>query len=369
MLLEISAGCTDSWELYERTRGIDFDVTPREWGEVAESIELSAGAPKVRAWAAARRSVLCWMMSVNRRLDLGPQLEGGPQDDNDVDEAVLFLLDAVVGESRDLRELADDELRRMWVSLALSVGPGDDPTQDDEDPLQERCRDAERELDRRGLVPTVLVSPKEYRGEKRLSVDFRKVVGDGVAASVRSTSRDWVAFFAEPHGILHVDFPFRLPKAVFSALAGQRGLLSISMMWSDIDDLTVLRHLPDLRRLTLDTGVPAVDADPLGDLENLEHLQLQSRRGLTDFSALGRLAHLETLDLNPMAVIESIDFVRTMPSLGRFSFSGRVRGKDYTPLLDRPDLDWVRIRPERGMTPSLEELRASVPGLVLPAGW
>jgi hypothetical protein len=367
-LLELSAGCTDSWDLYLRTRGIDLDVEAHEWGEVAGGIELSRRSDPLVAWAAARRAQICWLVSVGREWQIPPHLYQGPTHTDDVEGATRFLLDEALQDERDVRCLDDDSLRRLWADLSLIVDGTDDAGgEGDDSSLRERCAAAEQELDERGLVPRVLERPADYRGQSRLSVSCSAwEAGDGAPRS-RSTAREWITFFSEPRGIVHLSFPFRLPKAVFRALAAQTELRSLVSTWSDIDTLEPLRSLTRLERLTLAPGPATTSLEPIASLNSLRYLDLSIRRGVRDLSPVGGLEVLETLRLSTEGAIDSLSFLRQARSLRHLEFFGRVSGKDHSPLTERPDLDWVRIRPERGMTPTADELAASVPGLVLGA--
>jgi hypothetical protein len=352
-----------------RSRGVDLDIDAHEWADVAEGIELSRRADPVVAWAAARRAQICWLSSVGRDLHIPPHRYQGPTQAGEVEVAAEFLLDEAFTEDRDVRVLDDDALRRLWADLSLIVDGADDAGGDEhgDSLIRERWAATEGEMNERGLVSRTLERPADYRGQSRLSVSCTAwEEGDGAPRS-RSTSREWITFFSEPREIVHLSFPFRLPKAVFRALATQTELRSLESTWSDIDTLEPLRSLARLERLTLAPGPATTSLEPIGSLTSLRHLDLSIRRGVRDLSPVGELHALETLRLGTEGVVDSLGFIRQTRSLRHLEFFGRVSGKDYSPLMERPDLEWVRIRPERGMTPAVRELAASVPGLVLGA--
>lgn len=364
-LHELSTGCASSWDLYLRTCGLDLDVTATEWGETAESIELAVHDTAGVAWAAAQRSLWCWMLSANRELSNAPFIAGGPHDEADAQRAVDFLTQGIQEPHEDLSQFSAHALRKRWVHLELLRRMADRLPGEGLREVVDELSQARRELVRRGLFPVVLHHPDEHHGETRVAIDCRQPSAIGGSADFRSTAREWTAYLSQPRGIIHLDFPARLPKSVFNALVNQPQLLSLAMQWSDIDDLSALRALPLLRRLVLDTGVPARDVSPLVSLTNLEHLTLGVRRQVTDFSPLEHVTRLETLTLRTEGVADSLDFVKNLSSLRRFEFWGRVKGKNYDALLERPDLEWVRLRPVPGMTPTMAELRAALPGLVI----
>ena len=80
---------------------------------------------------------------------------------------------------------------------------------------------------------------------------------------------------------------------------------------------------------------------------------------------LSTLRKLEELRLFSKRPIASLDFVESLTTLTTFVLASRVSGKDYTPLLAKPDLEWLRLRPERGMRPPIGDLQAAIPGLVV----
>jgi len=80
---------------------------------------------------------------------------------------------------------------------------------------------------------------------------------------------------------------------------------------------------------------------------------------------LSTLRALEDLRLFSKRPIDSLDFVRPLSALRRLSLAVRVADRDYSPLFERADLEWLRIRPERGMRPVMDELQAGIPGLVV----
>lgn len=89
-----------------------------------------------------------------------------------------------------------------------------------------------------------------------------------------------------------------------------------------VRDLSLLRFLPQLTRIDLD--LRDADLEPLGALPALAALSLRTA-GISDFSALGRLHALRSLDLNiEVPWPTGLDALSEPPLLERVSFRGNL---------------------------------------------
>lgn len=362
-LRELSFGCSDSWELYLRTRGVDLDVTRQEWFDAAYEIELVSGAPSSVALLAAVRSTLCWTRSVFRPDHLWKY---PANEEDDFDELSAHLMDEIVGAGEDVKSHSDDLLRRTYANLLLLTGGTwwSNPTTE-QAWVQDRMSVVQAELLDRGLFGGQLEDPNEYRGQPRVAVDFGSHRYRYGAKKSRQLLDDWTRFFSEPSRILHLTFYQGAPHQVLDALRGQTQLVSLHIELAKTADFEFLGPLTSLETLSLDTYSPETDLEIIGRLITLRRLRLVMRHEGRSLAFLSHLRALEDLRLFSKRPIDSLEFARSLSSLRRFSLAARVSGKDYSPLVDRSDLEWLRIRPERGMRPSIDELQARIPGLVV----
>lgn len=361
-LRELSAGCSDSWELYLRTRGVDLDVTRQDWFEIAHEIELASGAPPSVALVTAARSALCWTSSVFRP----DHLWRYPVDEEDDGEELSALLtDDIVGAGEDVTSMSDDLLRRTYANLLLVTGgtAWSNPTTE-QAWVQDHLSGVKAELFERGLLGGTLEDPREYRGEPRVRVGFGSHRYRYGAKKSRQLLDDWVRFFREPSRILHLSFYEGAPHEVLDAVRGQTQLVSLHIELAKTADFSFLGPLTSLETLSLDTYSSETDLEVIGRLVDLRRLRLVMRHEVGSLAFLSPLRALEDLRLFSKRPIDSLAFARSLSSLRRLSLAARVSGKDYSPLVDRADLEWLRIRPERGMRPGIDELRAGIPGLI-----
>ena len=362
-LRELSAGCSGSWDLYLRTRGVDLDVTRQEWFDTAHEIELASGATPPLAQLIAARSTLCWTSSVHRPDHLWRY---PVHEDEDSEELSALLIQDIVEAGDDVASMPDDRLRRTYANLLLLTGNTwhSNPTKE-EAWAQDHLSGVKAELFERGLHGGTLEDPTDYRGQPRVRVGFGSHRYRYGAKKSRQLLDAWARFFSEPSRILHLTFAEGAPNDVLQALRGQTQLVSLHIELAKTADFEFLEPLTSLETLSLDTYSPDTDLEVIGRLITLRRLRLVMRHEVRSLAFLSPLRALEDLRLFSKRPIDSLEFARSLSSLRRMSLAARVSGKDYGPLVDRSDLEWLRIRPERGMRPGIDELQARIPGLVV----
>lgn len=91
-----------------------------------------------------------------------------------------------------------------------------------------------------------------------------------------------------------------------------------------------------------------LSVEPLANLKNLVALSVENFQKITDYRSLTALNNLELLSiegdgLSPRYIhIDSLDFLREMKHLRAFSLmTARVAGKDYTPILELENLEYL----------------------------
>lgn len=362
-LRELSAGCTDSWDLYLRTRGVDLEVTRQEWFDVAHEIELARQTAPASALVAAVRSTLCWTQSVFRPSYIWRY--PGTVDD-DADELIDLLLAEIHEPGDDVDRMSDDVLRRTYANLLIVTGGSyvSDPTPE-QLWVQNHQTAVAGELHRRGLIGGWLDDPDDYRGEPRLVLNFAAHRYRFGAKKSRQLLDAWKEFFSTPSDILNLTLNEGAPADVLDSLRGQTQLRSLRIENAKTADFGFLESLTALETLTLDTYSAETDLRAVGRLTELRRLRLLMRHEIGVPAFLSTLRKLEELRLFSKRPIASLDFVESLTTLTTFVLASRVSGKDYTPLLAKPELEWLRLRPERGMRPPIGDLQAAIPGLVV----
>jgi hypothetical protein len=223
----------------------------------------------------------------------------------------------------------------------------------------------------RGMTsrPASITRVDEYDGREEVWIAATQLGTDYSASLARKVVDEWVEFFrAGPSPIRELHFTSRTPARLFDALTHQVQLRRLEVKWGDYSDLGMLRPLTSLVTLTLRGASKVTDVAALGDLFGVRALAIEGFRHIDDPTPLGRLGSLTSLELggNWMAPrnghLPSIGFLRDLTELRELLLhTVVVDDKDYSPVLDLPKLEKVRIMAVRGMNPPIEELKGSLP--------
>jgi len=221
----------------------------------------------------------------------------------------------------------------------------------------------------REATPEPITSVGEYRGERVVRIAATQLGAKFSKAEASRIVSEWVDFLsAGPSPIEELAFVTRTPRRLFESLAGQSQLRSLAVKWGDYDDLSVLHTMSQLAVLQLRGASSVRSVEPLTELRNLGALLVESLRHARDLSPIGRMEALTALDLGGnwmsprVAYIDSIAFLRQMPQLTSLLLhTVIVDDLDYSPILELPKLEAVRVMKTRGMRPTYEELVASTP--------
>ncbi|KRF36140.1 hypothetical protein [Nocardioides sp. Soil805] len=217
--------------------------------------------------------------------------------------------------------------------------------------------------------PPTIVSVAEYDGEEAIRVRATQL-GTGYSASAaRRVVADWVTFLAAGSSpIRRLELTSRTPARLFEALAGQQQLESLSVKWGDYSDLSPLGGMSHLHDLSLRGASRVTTVEPLAVLPELRSLAIEGFREIEHPSPIGRLTTLTRLELGGSwttprnAHLPSIGFLRELRVLTDLLLhTVVVDDKDYSPLMDLPRLERVRVMAVDGMDPSIEDLTASLP--------
>lgn len=217
--------------------------------------------------------------------------------------------------------------------------------------------------------PKVITTVDEYAGEDTVMLGATQL-GPAVSSSAaRKVVQEWVDFFsAGPSPIRELEFTTRTPARLFDALSGQTQLESLEVKWGDYRDLSAVAGMEGLRCLFLRGASKVDDLEPLRNLTSLEALAIEGFKVIANPDPLGRLSQLTELELGGDWVaprnghLASLDFLHGVPLLEDLLLHALiVDDKDYSPVLSLRRLRTVRIMAVRGMRPTIEELKASLP--------
>lgn len=219
------------------------------------------------------------------------------------------------------------------------------------------------------MTAQMITRVDEYAGEAEVVLLATQLEGRYSASQARRIVSEWVDFFSSgPSPIRDLRFVSRTPKRLFGALRGQTQLKALRLKWGDYEDLSALEDMHELRRLVLAGAASVRTLQPLASLHGVQTLSVDSLRYARDLSPIGAMASVTSLEVGGAwmslrnAHVDSISFLRGMPQLRRLLLHTLiVDDLDYSPILDLPALDEVRVMRIRGMRPSYDELKAATP--------
>lgn len=214
----------------------------------------------------------------------------------------------------------------------------------------------------------MITTSAEYAGQPSIRIAATQLVGWTRTAATRVLD-EWVEFFtAGDSPIQELHFVSRTPKRLFDALATQSQLKRLELKWGDYENLKVLAEMSCLEELVLNGASSVQDLGPLAALQSVKRLEISSLKRVSDLSPIGQMRGVTSLDLGGdwmsirIAHVESIGFLDQMPQLKELLLHTMiVDDLDYTPLQRLPSLESIRVMKARGMTPSFEELKATLP--------
>lgn len=210
----------------------------------------------------------------------------------------------------------------------------------------------------------------EYEGQSAVAIAATQLSGTGYTDSqARRIVKEWEDFFASgPSPITDLAFVTRTPKRLLAALQGQTQLGALKLKWGDYADLTPRIGVKALHRLHLGGASTVHDLRPLGELSAVHELSVEGLRRVQDLSPIAAMRAVTNLELGGdwiaprVAHVASFAFLRLMPQLRKLLLHTiAADDRDYSPILELPNLTWVRVMQVRGMRPSFETLKSSTP--------
>ena len=217
--------------------------------------------------------------------------------------------------------------------------------------------------------PATIITVAEYEGQEDVRIRATQLGTGYTASAARRVVQDWVDLLsAGTSPIRRLEFTSRTPSRLFEALAGQRQLQSLSIKWGDYADLSPLSEMSELQQLSLRGAAKVTVVERLAGLTSLSSLVIEGFRQIEDPSPLGGLRDLTSLELggNWMTPkngrLPSIAFLRELHGIRDLLLHTLVvDDRDYSPLMDLPQLQRVRVMKVQGMVPTFEELKATLP--------
>ena len=217
-------------------------------------------------------------------------------------------------------------------------------------------------------IPSI-TTVSEYSGESSVVVYATQLETGYSRSQAARVVAEWTEFFAAgPSPIRHLEFVSRTPRRLFESLRSQVQLESLTVKWGDYADLDVLAGMKDLTTLALGGASCVTDLAPLSTLVPVTDLVLEGITRVHDLGPIGALTGLTSLEIggnwmsSKNAQVASIGFLRQLRRLRTLLIHTTVvEDRDYTPVLDLPELTSVRVMQTRGMQPPFDELQHLTP--------
>lgn len=217
-------------------------------------------------------------------------------------------------------------------------------------------------------TPLTLTELAEYEGQAEVVLMATQLDTNYSATQARRVVSEWADFLASgPSPIRKIEFVSRTPKRLFDSLHGQTQLESLMVKWGDYSDLSPLAQMTHLRTLHLRGASSVADVAPLAGLR-VQNLAVEGLRQVRDLSPIAGMTAVTELELGGdwmtprVAKVESFSFLRKMPQLRTLLLHTiAAEDLDYRAVLDLPNLTSVRVMEVRGMTPSMDVLKAETP--------
>ena len=133
-------------------------------------------------------------------------------------------------------------------------------------------------------------------------------------------------------------------------ISGFRSLYDLTLRSITMPDLSLLLPLKGLRSLDVKLGGTR-ELGLLPHVGELWYLELWMIRGLTDISAVGRIASLRSLFLQALRQVETLPDMSQMTSLRRVSLETMKGVRDLRPLATAPALEEIDLTDMRHLQP------------------
>jgi len=145
--------------------------------------------------------------------------------------------------------------------------------------------------------PKAITEVADYDGNSDLSVICTQLSETHTPAQRKRIITDWCAFFSRPQPVERLWIHFRTPQNLFQSICSQANLKTLYINGSAIDDVSPIAGLKSITHLYVGFSSKIKSLDALASLQTLLDLSLENLQGVTDYSAVGKLAHLSRLTI------------------------------------------------------------------------
>ncbi len=226
-----------------------------------------------------------------------------------------------------------------------------------------------------------VVELSEYSGEKELTINCTQLgywleENGKKQKDAKRIINEWCDFLTNnPNAFEKLSFGTRVPQELFDAVCCQKNLTDLYLKWGAYKDLSKIENLSKLEFLHIGSGASVESIKPLFTLTNLVAIAIENFQKITDYSGFAQMNNLQSLSIDgdtnsPKNIkMKSLEFLRKMPQLKCFRLLLTVlESKDYTPILDLKNLEYLAIGRKRIVT-KLDDKFAQMPKLKYGWGW
>ena len=212
--------------------------------------------------------------------------------------------------------------------------------------------------------------------EPQLAVKFYPKTEKKKQKDAKRILNDWCDFLSNnPNAFEKLILPTKVPQELFDAVCHQTNLKRLEIKWGGYKDLSNIENLTKLEFLDIGSGASVESIEPILKLKKLKAVQVENFQNITDYSGFAKLENLESLFIDgdrtsPRNIkVESIEFLREMPQLRCYRMLATIlKNKDYTPILELKNLEYLAIRRKREVI-KLDDEFAKMQQLKYGWGW
>lgn len=214
-----------------------------------------------------------------------------------------------------------------------------------------------------------VIEVSEYNGQDKLTINCTQL-GDSFTPQYK-TQKDkkrvvweWCVFLEQnPTAFTELYFGTRMPQELFDAVCNQKQLKRLEIKWGDYKNISAIENLTNIELLHIGSGARVESIEPLSKLKNIVALSVENFQKITNYDDLARLKTLESLSIEgdgmgPQYIkIDHINFVKNLTQLRFFRLlTERLQNKDYTPILELKNLEYLTLGSNREVSKLYNEL-------------
>jgi hypothetical protein len=144
--------------------------------------------------------------------------------------------------------------------------------------------------------PELVRAPEDLTGEpEALSISWD--LGDVSEADKKRITKGWAQRLPTLSQLRRLRLWNHVTPAIFEAACQLRQLEVLQIKWSNVQDLSAIAGLKQLRALAIGSSTRVQSIEPLAQLPALALLEIENFKAITDFSPLTRLKALRSLSV------------------------------------------------------------------------